>query len=120
MEMITQNTDEFGVSMTFTTPDGVSPEVTVEVVGTSSIHNISFDTMGNMINGQNAHVSIAEKAFTDAGYTVRDANGKVALKNHKVTVADNTGTDRDFIVREQFPDERLGLVVCILGTYSNG
>jgi hypothetical protein len=42
----------------------------------------------------------------------------VALQGHKVAVADSTGVVKNYVVREQYPDETIGLIVLILGTYA--
>lgn len=112
IEQITANDDEFAVPATFT--DG-SQSATINVI--HSKHHMAHDTDGNAVNVKNAHISFAENNLTAEGYTVRNAAGEVAMINHRVTVADSTGTEKEYIIREAYPDEMVGLIVCILGDF---
>ena len=89
------------------------------VRGLATKHHIAIDPeTGQAVNVKNVHVSVAETALIAAGYTVRNAGGEVALKNHIVKYADSTGTIKTYQVNEQFPDETLGIIVLILGDYA--
>jgi len=109
---ITSNLDEFGVSMTFTAPTNE----TATVNGLHSKHHMSVDTDGNMINSKNAHISVSEALLTAKNYPVRK-NGEVDFKDHKVSVKDSTGIIKNYVIREWFPDETIGLITCILGNH---
>ena len=112
IEDITSNLNEFGLAMTFSTPDGA---ISVEVVGTEAKIHMGFDMdTGKEINAQKASVSVSEKFFIDADYPVRDAAGSVSMKKHRVSYIDSTGTTCNFQIAEQFPDESIGLIVFIL------
>lgn len=113
IEQITTNTDEWARTMVFTAPDSS----TAQVRGTHAKHHLSVDSDGVPVNSRNAHVSVAEQEFIDAGYTIRNSEGKVSLKDHTVTVKDSTGNDVTYIIREWYPDETIGLIVCILGDF---
>lgn len=115
IEAITSNLDEFGVSMTLTAP--APGNETVTLVGLHTKHRVSLDTEGNFVNAKNAHISISEKFLTDADYPVRNDRGEVFLFNHRVSVADSTGTAKEYVIREWMPDESVGLIVCILGDF---
>lgn len=65
------------------------------------------------INARTAAFSMAEQIFIDAGYPYRDTKGEVLLKGHKVLVKDYRMV-YTYKVKEWFPDETLGLIVCIL------
>jgi hypothetical protein len=39
--------------------------------------------------------------------------------NHLVNVKDSTGNLRNYVIMENFPDETLGMITCILGDYGN-
>jgi hypothetical protein len=108
---ITTNSDGFAVTMILTTPDG---QTSAEVKGLSAKHNLGLDSEGLIKSETNVHVSLSEKTLTDAGFTVRDAEGRVDLENYRVTVADSSGVDYDYVVREQFPDSTIGLIVLLL------
>jgi hypothetical protein len=111
IEQITTNLDGFAVNMTFVTPD---EQTTAEIKGTTAKHNLGFDTEGLPVSEINANVSVSEETFIKAGYPVRDGDNRVSLLNHRVTVKDSSGADNDFVVREQFPDETIGLIVLVL------
>lgn len=113
IEQITGNTDDFAVSMTFIAPD----LSTATVQGLFTKHHLAIDTEGNPVNVRNAHASVSEKQFIDAGYTVRNSSGEVSMKDHKVTVSDSTGTASTYVIREWYPDETIGLLVFILGDF---
>jgi len=99
------------VELTFTPPSG-SPAT---ILGYGTVHHLSFDPQtGRAVNSKNAHCSFAESLLTDAGYTVRVLN-EVSMKNHKVRFKDSAGITRNYKINETFPDETLGLIVCILG-----
>lgn len=111
---IIENSEEFGVALVFTSPDGD----TAAVVGLHARHHKSIDPdTGAPINSRVAHVSVMENALDALGYPVR-TDGEVNLRNHKVTAADSTGTEHTYTVREWFPDETLGMIVLILGEYA--
>lgn len=113
---ITSNENEFGLAMTFTTP---GDDITVNVVGIESKTSLAFNfETGEEMNAQKVRVSVSEGLFINADYPVRNAAGKVSMKNHKVQYEDSTGTMCYFEVLENFPDETLGLIGFILGQRS--
>ena len=114
VKKITSDSNGFGVTMTITAPDSSS----VQFVGTYSQHHMSFDTEGLMTSSKNAHCSVSESILTGLGYTVRNANNEVALLGHRINLTDSSGTARTYVVREQYPDETVGLIVLILGSYT--
>lgn len=111
IEQITANDQEFAVPATFTSPDGET--ATINVI--HSKHHLGVDTDGNRVNSKNAHISFAENNLS--GYTVRNASGEVAMINHRVTVADSTGIQKEYVIKEAYPDEMVGLIVCILNDF---
>jgi hypothetical protein len=114
---ITSNaTSGFGKAIKITTPDG---STNLDIVGLSVKHHISYDTEGNSINAKNARVSFSEKLLTDASYPARNASGELALKNHKITTKDSTGVDKNYIITENYPDETVGFIMCILADYAD-
>ena len=74
-----------------------------------------IDDDGNVVNTKNAHISFSEKQLTDASYPTRNADGDVALYGHKATWIDSTGSSITYTIREFFPDETIGVILCILG-----
>jgi hypothetical protein len=111
IEQITSNSDEWGVEMTLIAPDSS----TVTITGLHSKHHLGVNNEGVRVNAKNAHVSFSEKFLTDADYPVRNTAGEVNLKNHQVSVKDSTGMVWDYVIREWYPDETIGFIVCILG-----
>ena len=106
------NTNEFGVSITLTAPDST----VLEVNGWHVKHHTGYDIeSGVMVNSKMGSVAITELDLINAGYPYRNADGEVKLLDHTVVVADVTTTPKTFTVRENYPDETLGVIVLILG-----
>lgn len=111
---ITSDPEEWGRSILFQGPNGE----TATVVGLHSKHHLKIDTEGNPINSKNAHISVSESLLVEQDYPVRNAEREVSLRNHKVTVVDSTGDNCVYQIKEAFPDESVGLIICILGDYA--
>jgi len=91
----------------------------VEITGFVSKHWINFDTNGNSANSKNAHICIDEAQLLELGYPVRNSKEEVFLRGHKVYTKDSSVVVKSYVINEWFPDETLGLIVCILGDYDN-
>lgn len=104
----------FEEDITLITPDG---NTTLETTGFVSKHWINFDTDGAAVNSKNAHITIDEDKLSSANYPVRNSINEVSLLGHRINTKDSTNTVRNYIVIEQFPDETLGLIACILGDF---
>lgn len=89
--------------------------ITVTTTGFRTKHWINYDNEGNSSDTKNAHVCVSESDLVLKGITVRNAIQEVALKNYFVQVKDNTGIVKKYVVRRNYPDETLGLIVLILG-----
>jgi|SRR5690242_8897477 len=123
---ITTNTDDFAVTITLMTPnstfdftfDETFQNGQITIKGLHSVHHMKVDAMaGTVVNSRHAYCSFYENAITDQGYPMRNASKEVNLKNHRVVIRYSTGEVRDYFIREWFPDETVGLIVCILGDY---
>lgn len=114
IEQITGDADGMTKSLFLQAPTGETATIT----GLHTKHHLSTDTDGNNVNAKNAHISFSEKYLTDLNYPVRDILGRVTLKGHKVTVSDSTGNNSVYMIREWYPDETIGLIVCILGDFT--
>lgn len=110
IEQITSNSDEWSRPVTFTSLTGE----TIQVNCIHTKHHLGIDTDGNRVNSKNAHISVSEKHLVDEGYPVRNTAGEVSLYLHKVSVADSTGIVKNYKITENYPDETVGLIVCIL------
>ena len=105
----------FTIDIVLKTPDG---GITLNTKGWGTKHHIAFDSDGLTVNTKNVHICIDEDELIAAGYPARIPDGEVFLKDHLVSFADNTGTVRNYIVLENYPNETLGLIVCILGDHN--
>ena len=110
-QITTDNVSGFGTPITLTSP---ASDV-LEIVGLATKHHIGIDDDGNVVNTKNAHISFSEKQLSDASYPTRDADGEVSLYGHKATWIDSTGSSITYVIREFFPDETMGVILCILG-----
>lgn len=106
----------FEESITLTTP---SRDKSFSLTGFATKHWINFDTDGNPVNSKNVHICIDEDLLVLNGYPVRNAKGEISLLGHLVAFVDSSGESKSYVVRENFPDETLGLIVCILNDYKN-
>ncbi len=105
----------FEVNISISTPDGFT---SLDLTGWATKHFINFDSDGLPINSKNVHINLSESDLIDNSYPVRNARGEVNLLNHLVIYKDSTGVSRNFAIKENFPDETLGLIVCILTDYT--
>lgn len=102
----------FEESIELVTP---SKDKSLQLTGFATKHHINFDSDGNPVNTKNVHICIDESVLVANGYPVRNAKGEIFLKNHQVSFPDSSGIVKTYVVRENFPDETLGLIVCVLG-----
>lgn len=104
----------FTTSILFTSPTGT----TATVLGMhAKVHMAASVIDGDFVNSKRAHISVSESSLTDLGYVTRNANNEIDLKDHRVAVTDSAGILCQYIIRECFPDERLGLLVLFLGDF---
>lgn len=111
------NRGGYEIDIEIKTPDD---SLTVNITGWAVKHFGSFDSDGNQVNTKNVRATVDESVLTSLGYPVR-TNKKgipeVALIGHKVSYVDSSGNLTHYVVRENFPDENLGLIVLVLGDY---
>lgn len=106
----------FHESITMETVDGL---ITVETTGFASKHWNNFDTDGLPINSKNAHICVDENDLISKSYPVRNQDGEIYLRNHRVRVSDSSNEIKNYLIKEWFPNETLGLIVCILSDYED-
>lgn len=106
----------FEVDLTFETPSG---SVTKTVQGIGMKHHLSVDSEGVNVNQLNAHITVSENELIDAGYPVRNGSDIVDLKDHKLRYADSTGVEKEYLIKQTYPDETVGMITCILGEYGS-
>jgi hypothetical protein len=112
------NSGGYQVDIEMITPDGYKK---ANISGWAVKTSGSFDSDGNQVNTKNVHCTIDENALISLGYPVR-TNKKggileVDLMQHKVSFKDSTGELKHYQVRENMPDENLGLITLWLGDY---
>lgn len=110
---VTSNTGA-GVTITVTNPEGT---ITVEVVSVAMSRHLSVDLEGSPEGSKNTHICMIEATLNEQGYVTRDSNAIVDMFNHKVSFADSTGVVKHHIIGQTFPDETLGLILCLLKDY---
>ena len=89
----------------------------VTLFGLAVKHHLGINTEGNFANVKTAHISFSEQLVIDAGFVIRNSEGEVHMPKYKATFADNRGVQVKYIIREWFPDESLGSILCFLGDY---
>jgi hypothetical protein len=104
----------FETLITVQTP---AQDKTETLTGFATKHWFSFDTDGNPTNSKNVHVCISETDLVNLGFTVRKANGEISLLKYFISFADSSGLTKKYVVRENMPDETLGLIILILGDF---
>ncbi len=110
------NNGGYQVDITLTTPDKTK---TINITGWAAKIAWSFDSDGNQVNTSNAHITIDEDVLTNLGYPVRNSNKEVSMLQHKIDFKDSSGELRHYIVRENLPDENLGLIYLVLGNFKS-
>jgi len=101
----------FESDISLETPDG---NTSVDVTGYSTKHWLRFQDEISVVNTKSAHICISEEELTEKLYPVRNQSNEVELYNHRVKVVDSSKEVRNYIVSETYPNETLGLIVCIL------
>lgn len=111
------NSGGYQLPIEMTTKTG---DLTVNIVGWAVKVSGSFDSDGNQVNTKNAHITIDEDALTALGYPVRTSKKKIEevdLIDHHVSFKDSSGNIAHYTVRENIPDENLGLILLWLQDY---
>lgn len=111
---ITSSPTGAGVPIKLVSPDAV----TADIFGTSTKYHLAVNPVtGELVSARNGSITFSEQIALAAGYVVRDASGEVNLKGHLAMLADSTGIVKTHMIEVWFPDEKMGLIVCILGDY---
>ena len=102
---------EFSSPCTITNPQ-MSVSVSLSALATKH-HIIINPETGQPVNAKNAHICLSETKLNELGYITR-VNGDVSLVGHFINVSDSTGIVKKYKISETWPNETLGLIVCIL------
>lgn len=105
------NAGGYQLDITMYTPD---KSKTIDITGWAVKHVNMFDSDGNQVITKIARITVDEDVLVAKGITVRNAKGEIALLNYKVKFIDSSGELRSYNVREQLPDQNLGLIMLIL------
>ena len=108
------NEGGYQVDINLTTPDNSK---SIDITGWGAKIAWSFDSDGNQVNTSNAHVTIDEDILIATGYPYRNAKKEVSMLKHKISYKDSTGTVRNYQVRENLPDDNLGLIYLVIGDH---
>jgi hypothetical protein len=110
------SSNEGTIEITFYNPSSTQ---SVTVQGLVSDHNLSInEDTGQVVNSRNAHCSVAESNLTDEGYVTR-VNGKISLRNHRVTFSVAEDTDVTYQIKEIRPSRTTGMIVCTLELFES-
>ncbi len=109
-----ENDDEFGTSVTFAKRDS-SQSVTVNCL----TNKIMVDVEGNggPAVSERTTVAVHENTLTEAGYTVRNNAGNIAMTSDLVTILTGFAAG-NYTVKYQIPDQKFGCLVFVLESYS--
>lgn len=108
------DTGFFAVECVVKHPDGLP---SINVKGLHTRHWMGFDPDGVAVHTVIASLGVSEQQFIDGGFAIRDVNGEVDLKGHLIDAPDSNGVVKNYVLREVFPDENLGLLILMLGEY---
>jgi len=110
----TNNVTGFGTSVIFVNPDNT---ITKTVSALQTKHMLKQDENGFRSVARTASIAVSEAALIEAGYPTRNMQNEVDLLQHKVTWTDVSGLEWTYSVRQNRPDENIGLIVLILDDY---
>lgn len=95
----------------------VKGEFTATIKGQALVHHLAFNTDGQVVNSITGHITVVEKKLTDLNFPVRNLKDEVFLRDALVTFSDQRGISKTYIVKENFADESIGVIVLNLGMY---
>lgn len=92
--------------------------IQVAIKGLAPVHHLSFDTEGQTVNSKNAHVTVSEQSLNDVSFPCRNAKGEVYLVGVLISFSDSSGVSKTYVVKENFADDTIGVIVLNLGKYA--
>ncbi len=104
---------DWGVPATLTDLAGEVAEVSV----IHTKHNTAYDPEGVTMNVRTASVAVSNVKVLEANenYSFKDTDGEITYMNHSISLPDSSGIVKNYIISENYPDEKLGMTVLILG-----
>jgi len=118
VQEITSNKNDFGVDIEIIQnklKEEINEPATIEVVGFHTQHHTGFTLEGERVSSRISSIAVSEGLLVD--FPVRNDIGLVDMVDYIVKVKDSTGTLKNWIVVDSYPDERVGLIVLILGEF---
>lgn len=108
-DISTEDEPDLG-KMNLTSPDGK----TALIKGINSDHSALLELDGSFALGNNIHAAFHEEAVSEANpdYPIRTKEGKIDLKDHTIEF-----DSKKFVIQETWPDETVGMIVCMCGLY---
>lgn len=103
------NNGGFEVAAMLSSPSFTTP---LELQVLYSRHHLAYNTDGQAVDDAQVSVSIAEADLLAGNYPYQ-SNGDIMLRDHKIVLSDTTG-EKTYIIDRAFPDQTLGLILCIL------
>lgn len=104
----------FEVTVVLSNPGGTfSLGVTGPATGTWMLFDDTAN--GKTVGSSSNSFTIHEVLLINGSYPYKDANGRVSMKNHKVSLDDKAGMSGSYTINEVHYNSTLGLIVCILG-----
>jgi hypothetical protein len=100
--------------ITITSPDD---SIVVSEYGMHARITEKFNSIGEVVNTNKAHVSISEPTWNAAGLVTRNADNECLLKDYKVDALDSNGVLCHYVVREVNTDDTLSLITLVLGDF---
>jgi len=112
MQSITSNLNDWGVAATFTDLAGEIADVTV----IHTRHNTAYDPEGVTVNVPSASIAVSDvKVLTaNSSYSYLNSSGEITYLGHSVLVKNAAGVIKNYVVSENYPDEKLGMTILIL------
>ena len=82
------------------------------IKGITPLIHMATDTDGVVINSKTAHVSITEQSLIDANVVYRkNGDGEIYMRDFIVGFSDSANRFAKYTVKEQYPDNTLGVIV---------
>lgn len=98
--------------LTFIAPTGE----TAQVKGIGTNNAITFETDGQEAIGKSMHIGFSEAALlaSNSTYPTRNDDDEVDIDAHRVSFIDARGKERFYAVKNHYPDETVGMIMCDL------
>lgn len=108
----------FNIEITFTEPSPGTQTATIRGIATNNA--ITFETDGQDVVGHSIHISFSEAELlaNNNNYPVRDSNGYVSLRAHRISFIDANGTTQNYEVVNYYPDNTVGIIACDCNYFS--